>query len=116
MGMAVATFMSWSDLTADQYNSVMARLNLDVNPPAGGVLHVAALTDEGLEVCEVWQTERAFRGYLEQRLLPVARELGLSGDPDVKVVQMHNLYAADPDMIDRIGAVSLPAMVAEWAR
>jgi hypothetical protein len=28
---------------------------------------------------------------------------------------LHNLYAADPQMIDRIGAVSLPAAVASWA-
>ena len=47
--MAVAMFMRWSGVTSDQYDTVMARLELDANRPAGGVLHVAALTDEGLE-------------------------------------------------------------------
>jgi hypothetical protein len=42
-------------------------------------------------------------------------ELGISGEPEVRVVPLHNLYAADPDMIDRIGAISLPAAVASWA-
>lgn len=114
--MAVAMFMRWSDVTADQYDSIMSRLELDGNPAAGEVLHVAALTEEGLEVCEVWQTEQAARGFLERRMLPVAQELGVGGEPEIRFVALRNLYAADPDIIDRIGAVALPAMVAEWAR
>jgi hypothetical protein len=113
--MAVAMFMHWPGMTADQYDAVMARLGLDANPAAGSVFHLAASTDEGLEVCEVWQTEQAFQGFLQQRLLPVVGELEITGEPEIELVQLHNLYAADPDMIDRIGAVSLPAAIASWA-
>jgi hypothetical protein len=113
--MAVAMYMHWPGVTSDQYDAVMARLGLDANPPAGAVLHMATVTDDGLEVCDIWQTEQALNGFLDQRLLPVVSELGISGEPDIRVVQLHNLYAADPDMIDRIGAVSLPAAVASWA-
>jgi hypothetical protein len=116
MGMAVAMFMRWSGVTTDQYDSIMSRLELDANPAAGEVLHVASLTDDGLEVCEVWQTEQAARCFLERRMLPVAQELGVGGEPEIRFMALRNLYAADPDMIDRIGAVALPAMVAEWAR
>lgn len=112
--MAVAMFLSWPGMTSDQYDSLMARLDLDANPAAGGVLHLAALTDEGLEVCDVWQTEQAFHGYLQHRLLPVCSELEIEGEPEVKLVPLHNLFAADADMIDRIGAISLPA-VAAWS-
>jgi hypothetical protein len=113
--MAVAMFMHWPGMTAGQYDSVMTRLELDTNPAAGGVLHLAAVTEEGLEVCDVWQTEQAFHGFLQQRLLPVALELGIDGEPEIQLVQLHNLYAADPDMIDRIGMMSVPAAVAAWA-
>ena len=114
--MAVAMFMHWPGITADQYDSVMARLDLDANPAAGGVLHLAAVTDDGLEVCDVWRTEQAFHSFLEQRLLPVASELELGGEPEIKLVPLHNLFAADGDMIDRIGMMSLPATVApSWA-
>ena len=82
--MAVAMFMRWSGVTADQYDTVMARLELDSNPAAGGVLHVAATTEEGLEVCDVWQTEQAFRGFYENRFLPVARELQFAGEPEYR--------------------------------
>ena len=72
---------AWPGITSDQYDAVMARLGLDANPPAGGVLHMATdVTDEGVEVCDIWQTEQAFNGFLEQRLLPVVSELGLAGE------------------------------------
>jgi len=113
--MAVAMFMHWPGVTSDQYDSVMARLDLDSNPAAGGVLHVAALTDEGLEVCDVWQTEQAFNGFLQNRFLPIVNELGIEGEPRIRLVPLRNLYAADADMIDRIGVMSVPAAVATWA-
>jgi hypothetical protein len=93
----------------------MARLELDVAPAAGGVLHLATFSEDGLEVCDVWQTEQAFYGFFEHRMLPAARELDLAGEPEVTLQPLHNLYAADPDVIDRIGAVSMPAAVAAWA-
>ena len=113
--MAVAMFMHWPGITARQYDAVMARLDLDANPAAGGVLHVAALTDEGLEVCDIWQTEQAFNGFFEQRMLPVVQELEIEGEPEIRLVPLHNLFAADAEMIDRIGVISLPAAVAAWA-
>lgn len=113
--MAVAMFMHWPGVTSDQYDALMARLELDADPAAGGVLHLAAVTDEGLRVCEVWQTEAAFQGFFVHRLRPIAEALEMSGEPEIELVPLHNLYAADADMIDRIGAVSLPAAVAGWA-
>ena len=47
--------------------------------------------------------------------MPVVGELEVSGEPEIRVVALHNLFAADADMIDRIGAISLPAAVASWA-
>jgi hypothetical protein len=113
--MAVAMYMRWPGITGDQYDAVMVRLGLDANPAAGAILHAATVTDEGVDVFDVWQTEQAFSGFLEQRLFPVIAELGIGGEPEVRVVPLHNLYAADPDMIDRIGSMSVPGAVATWA-
>ena len=79
------------------------------------MLHVASLTADGLDVCDIWQTEQAFNGFLAQRLLPAAEDAGIDGGPTIRLVPLHNLYAADPHMIDRIGALSMPAAVAAWA-
>ncbi len=88
--MAVAMYMHWPGVTSDQYDAVMAKLGIDANPPAGGVLHMATVTDDGIEVCDVWQTEQAFNGFLQQRLLPVverARHHGRARDTDRPAAQ-----------------------------
>ena len=112
--MAVAMFMHWPGLAPDQYDALIARLDLDANPAAGHVLHLAAVTEDGLEVCDVWQTEQAFHGFLEHRVMPAVAELQISGAPEIRVVPLHNLFAADGEMIDRIGSISLPAGAASW--
>jgi hypothetical protein len=47
--------------------------------------------------------------------MPAVAELRVTGEPAIRVVPLHNLYDADPEMLDRIGAISLPAAVATWA-
>jgi hypothetical protein len=113
--MALAMFMNWPGITSDQYDAVMKRLELDANPAAGHVLHTAELAEDGLRVFDVWQTEQAFHGFLEQRLMPIVEELQLPGKPEIEAVPLYNIYVADADMLDRIGAVSLPAAVASWS-
>jgi hypothetical protein len=113
--MAVAMFMHWPGMTPEQYDALSARLDLDSHPAAGQILHLSALTDEGLEVCDVWQTEPAFQGFLEQRMMPLVQELQLMGTPEIRLVPLHNVFVADPDVLDRIGSVSLPAGMPAWA-
>ena len=112
--MAVAMMMNWDGVRPDQYDALMARLELDSSPAAGEILHLATFTDEGLQVYEVWGTEEAFRSFLEYRMLPVARELGFGPGPDCELVPLHHMYVADPDTVDRIGMMSVPAAVASW--
>jgi hypothetical protein len=112
--MAVAMLMHWDGVSPNQYDALMARLGLDSNPAAGEILHLATFTDEGVQVYEVWRTEEAFRGFLEHRMLPIAHDLGFGPGPDYELVPLHHLYIADPDMVDRIGMMSVPAAVASW--
>src|SRR5262245_18975383 len=114
LGMAVAMFTHWPGMSADQYDALVARLDLDANPAAGMILHLAALTDDGLEVSDVWQTEQAFHGFLEHRLMPLVQELQLTGEPETRVVPLHNLFVADGEVLDRIGLSSLPAGMPAW--
>jgi hypothetical protein len=112
--MAVAMLMHWDGVVPHQYDALMERLELDSNPAAGGVLHLATFTDEGLQLYEVWRTEDAFHGFLEHRLLPLASDLGFGPGPQYELVPLYNMYVADPATIDRIGMMSVPATVASW--
>ena len=91
------------------YDRLMLAFHLDESPPVGEILHLAVERDEGVEAWDVWQTRQAAESFVEQRLRPALRELGIAIEPEFELVPLHNLYAPDLDMVERIGALSLPA-------
>jgi hypothetical protein len=107
--MAVTVVSRYPNLSAATYDRVMASLELDANPPVGAILHVAADTDDGFVLTEIWQTEETFRAFFDYRLRPALRTHGVSGDPAVDVAPLRNVFAAEMATVERMGSVSLPS-------
>lgn len=107
--MAYTLFMRYPDFSLGSYDRMMASLELDVNPPGGSILHIAAEGVGGVNVCEVWQTREAAESFVEHRLRDAAKRQGMKEPLSYRIEPLHNLFAADMDMVERIGAVSLPA-------
>ena len=107
--MAVAVVARYPDLTPETYDQVIASLDLDVNPPAGAILHVAGNGDSGFVISEIWQTEQTFRAFFDYRFRPALRVHGVHTEPTVEVAPLRNVYAPEMDTVERMGAVSLPA-------
>jgi hypothetical protein len=108
---AVAMFVRLP-MTPSAYDRLVASLELDVSPPIGEIVHVAAEADDGIEICEVWQTREAAEGFLVDVLQPRLRDFGIVDPVEHAVFPLHNLHAPDLDTIERIGAVSLPGVSA----
>jgi hypothetical protein len=106
--MAVLLLMEWPDVTEAQYEAAMRELNMDVDPPIGGVIHHAAFTASGLRVVDVWESEAAFQTFVETRIMPAVRKVGITSEPRVEVAPLHNLYVPALSTIGTIGASSLP--------
>lgn len=106
--MAVVLFTRVPELTLDRYDRMLAELGLDANPPAGMILHVASEAVGSVNVCEVWQTPEAAKGFVEQRLREALERQGVEEPLSYRLEPLHNLFAPDMDMIGRIGATSLP--------
>jgi len=51
-------------------------------PVEGLLVHVAGQGTKGFRVVDVWTSEDAFRRFGE-KLIPVLRELGIQGEPEV---------------------------------
>ena len=49
--MAILASMEWPGVTAAQYEAAMRELNMDADPPVGGVVHLAA---SSTVACELW--------------------------------------------------------------
>jgi hypothetical protein len=107
--MAVSVVTRYSDFPAATYDEVIASLDLDVNPPAGAILHVAGDGDAGFVISEIWQTEQTFQAFFDYRFRPALRMHGVHSEPTVEIAPLRNVYAPEMGTVERMGAVSLPA-------
>lgn len=70
-------------VTALQYDEACRLANVSQsNLPDGLVFHCASLTDGGLMVVDVWESEEQFRTFGE-RLMPAIQQLGIEGHPQI---------------------------------
>ncbi len=106
--MAIAMFMEWPGVTQEQYDAVMADLDLDQYPADGGLFHVASLTPDGLRVLDLWESAEAFEAFSAERMMPAVQKAGIDTEPIIDVFPAHNVYAPGLDVIAQIGASSMP--------
>jgi hypothetical protein len=107
--MAVTVFSRYPGLTPDVYDEVVASLDLDANPPAGAILHLAGEADGAFLVSEIWRTEQTFQAFHDFRLVPALKAHGYGEGHSVEIAPLHNVFAVEVQTIERLGAVSLPA-------
>lgn len=113
--MAVTLFMRIPGLSLDRYDSMMAGLELDANPPIGSFLHITSDAVGGVNICEVWQTAEAAESFVERRLRGAVLGQGVSEPLSYRIEPLHNMFAPNIEMIERLGAISVPAGAAHTA-
>ena len=93
--MAILVQNQAPDWNQELYQSTFDRVIPDrSNPPAGMIAHYAAPgADGGWQVVDVWESEEAFRSFLEGTVIPAAQELG-APPFDSKVVELYNSLVA----------------------
>jgi len=101
--------MEWTGITQDQYNQVMRALDLDKNPPAGAMFHVAGFKAGTLHVIDVWELQQAFEKVQKDRLAAAVQKAGITSQPKVQFYPAHNIYAPNLEFIRKIGSTSLPS-------
>jgi hypothetical protein len=114
--MAVVLFTRVPELDLARYDRMMFELDLDANPPAGSILHIASEGVGAVNVCELWQTREAAESFVEHRLSPAIAAQGVKEPLSYRIEPLHNAFAPDLDMIGRIGMSSLPAVMARSLR
>ena len=110
--MAILASMEWSGVTEAQYEAALRELNMDADPPVGGVVHLAAFMGSGLRVVDVWESEAAFQAFAEARLRSAVQKAGITSDPRVEIAPLHNLYVPALSAIGVLGASALPQPLA----
>lgn len=63
------------------YDRIIEALDLERNPPAGSLSHVAGFDAGGACVVDVWESRREFDDFLRNRLNPVFQKLKVDIQP-----------------------------------
>src|SRR5581483_6540392 len=79
-GMAIVMFREW-DVTPDQYEAARKLVNWEGQVPAGAIFHVAAFNQRGLRVTDLWESEEDMQAFVNTRLMPGVRQLGIQSNP-----------------------------------
>jgi hypothetical protein len=91
--MAVVVFMEWEGVTVGQYEQARHLVKWDVEPPLGEMYHVAAFDVKGLRVTDVWESAEHCQSFIEDRLLPGMKQIGIGGEPKVEIYPTHIILA-----------------------
>ena len=89
--LAVARIVQ-TEVTSAEYDQMVERLGVGGTPPPGGVLHIAALGENGkVRIVEVWDSREQAEAWGDK--VAAMREQGGfgSGPPTVEYLEVHNV-------------------------
>jgi hypothetical protein len=71
------------------------------------VFHVSWFADDGVHVCDVWQSGEDFDRFVNDRLMPVvAGEMGITSQPKVTVTPAHSVFEPAAGLQRKTGSAS----------
>ena len=89
--MAIGVFFYPDDMTADQYQEALKRLEAAGQAaPKGRQHHFAFGNADSLMVVDVWESEEDFAAFADV-LAPIMNELGIDAEPGM--LELHNSIA-----------------------
>jgi hypothetical protein len=93
LAMPTVMSMRWTGVTPEQYEAARKLVDWETNRPDGGMLHIAAFTGDGLRVVDLWESAEQFNQFVESRLMPGVKQIGIEGEPEVELYELHNMWA-----------------------
>ena len=97
--MPIAVVQEWLDEETDRsttnYVAIDDRL-MQSGPVEGFLLHTAGFTGRGFRIFEVWETREHYDRFVEERLMPIIREIARSDSrqPELTVYELHGFVVA----------------------
>jgi hypothetical protein len=89
--MAIARIVE-TQITTEEYDQMRERLGVGETPPPGGVLHVAAVGDDGkVRILEVWESREQAEAWGE-KVAAARDEAGFGGrPPSMEYLDVHRV-------------------------
>jgi hypothetical protein len=93
MTMATVMLMHWPEVSKTQYEETRKEVKWETNVPTGAKFHVAWFAGDGLHVLDIWDSRKDFEKFVDQRLMPAVKKIGIKGEPKVTFEEAHAIFA-----------------------
>jgi hypothetical protein len=94
--------MKWDGVTAAQYDAVRKLANWEGQPPKGAIFHVAGFNKKAMRVTDIWESKEDFNQFLQSRIMPAVKQIGIQTQPKVKFLPLHALFVPDANVLSKI--------------
>ena len=91
--MTVVTTLDVYGMSPEEYRTVMDKLEVEQRPESGIYLHATITMDFGYRVVEIWDRKEQFEDFLEKRLAPATKALGIDKKIEIAITPLHNFFA-----------------------
>jgi hypothetical protein len=91
--MLFVTTLDITGLTPEEYRAILDEMGVETRPAAGIFLHLTTTTDFGYRVVEIWDSKEGFEEFLEKRLGPASKAIGLDRKTEISITPLHNFFA-----------------------
>lgn len=109
MAVAMLFTISGEAISEADYERVAERVNVRDDPPAGLILHTTGFANGVARTFDVWDSEESFQTFMRERLQPELERANVGGSsPEVTIYPLHNLWAVDPDELERLSYEASP--------
>jgi hypothetical protein len=89
----VVTTLDITAMSPEEYRAVLDYMGVEKKPAGGIYLHLTYKTDFGYRIIEIWDSKDGFDEFLEQRLAPATKALGINRETKITVNPLHNCFA-----------------------
>ena len=90
--MAVVWLLEWDGVTQEQFADLQVRTEWETQPPDGLEHQVVAFSNKALVLTQVWKSPEHVMRFMEDRLLPSVRAMGINNMPRVDQYPVHSVY------------------------
>ena len=93
--MTIGVQIDFPGATLDQYDQAIERMGYLPGGPSAHheLFHWVTKTESGIRVVDVWESREAYEEFAEERIRPVASEVGISEPPEVQFFEVYNYFA-----------------------